>query len=109
MATDIRPPRAEAPGTVLRDIAWKTYLQLRDNPSNYHTRMSYLDGTLILMSPEYLHDRSRRRLAMVVDTVAWVHRIPHQGTATTTLRRKGATPRKGSRQGARLRILFPRE
>jgi Uma2 family endonuclease len=96
MATDIRTTRAAAQGTVLQGIAWKTYLRLRDNPHNYHTRMSYLDGTLILMSPEYIHDHNDRRLAMVVDMVAWVHRIPHQGTASTTLRRKGDRPRKGS-------------
>ena len=97
MATDIRPPRAdEAEGTVLRGIAWATYLRLRDNPHNYRTRMSYLDGTLILMSPEYIHDHRNRRLALVVDMVAWVHRIPHQGTGTTTLRRKEPGPRKGT-------------
>ena len=97
MATDIRPPRATAAeGTVLHGIAWTTYLRLRDNPHNYHTRMSYLDGTLILMSPEYIHDLSSRRLAQVIDMVTSALLIPCQGTATTTLRRKGATLRKGS-------------
>ena len=97
MATDIRPPHAaEAEGTVLRGIAWTTYLRLRDNPHNYRTRMSYLDGTLILMSPQYLHDHSSRRLALVVDMVTMALLIPCQGTATTTLRRQGVAPRKGT-------------
>ena len=97
MATDIQQPRAaEAEGTVLRGISWKTYLKLRDNENNYHVRMSYLDGTLILMSPEYLHDQDGWRLALVVDRVTEILRIPCQGTVTTTLRRKGPGPRKGT-------------
>jgi Uma2 family endonuclease len=103
MATDTRDQAQAAEvtalawdGVVLRGISWKTYLRLRDNPRNDGVRMSYLDGTLALMSPEYLHDHDSRRLAMVVDMVAEALRIPCQGTATTTLRRKGARPRKGS-------------
>src|SRR4051812_4904729 len=96
MATDTRTTGAADGATVLRGITWKTYLRLRDNPSNYRVRMSYLDGTLILMSPQFTHDNNSRRLALVVDMVAWVHRIPHLGTMTTTLRRKGPGPRKGT-------------
>ena len=98
MATDTRGRAAEAaePGTVLRGISWETYRRLRDNPRNYRVRMSYLDGTLILMSPEYVHDFDSRRLTLVVDMVTEALDIPIQGTATTTLRRKGDRPRKGS-------------
>jgi Uma2 family endonuclease len=98
MATDTRDQAAEAaePATVLRGISWKTYLTLRDNERNYHTRMTYIDGTLILMSPQHFHDSSSRKLAMVVDMVTEALRIPSHGTATTTLRRKGERPRKGS-------------
>jgi Uma2 family endonuclease len=98
MATDTRDRAAELAeqGTVLRGIAWKTYLKLRDNPYNYGTRMSYLDGTLILMSPQYIHDRDGLRLAMVVDRITEIFRIPCQGTATSTLRRKGEWRRKGA-------------
>ena len=97
MATDIQQPRAaEAEGTVLRGISWKTYLKLRDNENNYHTRMSYLDGTLILMSPQFIHDKVWRRFGLVIDMVTDAHRISHLGTATTTLRRKGPGPKKGT-------------
>jgi Uma2 family endonuclease len=90
------PTGAAGAGTILRNITWKTYVRLRDNAHNDHVRMSYLDGTLILMSPQYIHDRNGWQLAQVVDMVAWVHRIPSQGTMTTTLRRKGHGPRKGT-------------
>ncbi len=48
------------------------------------------------MSPQFIHDRNSLRLAMVVDRVTEMLRIPCQGTVTTTLRRKGDRPRKGS-------------
>ena len=100
MATDTRDRATDAdaagPGTVLRGISWKTYCRLRDNPHNYRIRMSYLDGTLILMSPEYVHDGNGRRLALIVDVVTEIFDIPILGTSTTTLRRKGDRPRKGS-------------
>jgi Uma2 family endonuclease len=97
MATDVRQTRAaEEPGTVLRGISWKTYLELRDNPNNYHIRMSYLDGTLILMSPQFIHDKYGRRFSLLIDMVTMALLIPVQGTATTTLRRQGPGPRKGT-------------
>jgi len=102
MATDTQPAEtaetAEAarPATVLHDISWKTYCRLRDNEANYGIRMTYLDGTLILMSPQHLHDSKSRKLAMIVDMVTEALRIPSHGTATTTFRRKGQRPRKGS-------------
>jgi Uma2 family endonuclease len=87
---------SQAEGAILRGITWKTYVKLRDNENNFHTRMSYLDGTLILMSPEYLHDRHGWKLALVVSEVTEALRIPCQGTATTTLRRPGPGPKKGT-------------
>jgi Uma2 family endonuclease len=97
MATDTRDQVESAEqGTILRGISWKTYCRLRDNPHNYRVRMSYLDGTLLLMSPECYHDGNGRRLAMIVDEVTEALNIPILGTATTTLRRKGDRPRKGS-------------
>ncbi len=108
MATDVRSPglAEEHQGTVLRGISWREYLRLRDNPENYHVRMSYLDGTLILMSPLYTHDNSGWKLGQVIDMVAWVHRVPHLGTATTTLRRKGPGPKKGTGKEPDLGFYF---
>ena len=107
MATDIRQTRvAEEPGTVLQGISWKTYLKLRDNPKNYHIRMSYLDGTLILMSPQFTHDKPGWRFGLVIDMVTWVHRIPRQGTGTTTLRRQGPGPKKGTGKEPDLGFYF---
>ena len=95
MATETRRART-ADGTVLRGVDWESYVKMRNHPGNGHLRMSYLDGTLILMSPAYFHDFYGRRLAMVVDQVTEALQIYVQGTATTTLRRKGGGRRKGS-------------
>jgi Uma2 family endonuclease len=97
MATDTRDRIDQAvQATVLHGITWKTYLKLRDNEHNYRIRMTYLDGTLILMSPQQIDDNSGWLLALVVSTVTEMLRIPCLGTMTTTLRRKGDRPRKGS-------------
>jgi Uma2 family endonuclease len=81
---------------VLRGLDWETYLRLRSYPGNGHLRMSYLDGTLTLVSPEYIHDRYGWRFALLLVEVCEVLGIPSQGTVSSTLRRKGPGPRKGS-------------
>jgi Uma2 family endonuclease len=95
MATQTRRTPA-ADRAVLRGVGWETYRKLRHQPRNGHLRMSYLDGTLILMSPQYLYDKDGWRLAILVSTVSEALDIPSQGTGTSTLRRQGPGPRKGS-------------
>ena len=95
MATGTSRPKV-APSNVLRGVDWETYNRLRDHPSNGHLRMSYLDGTLILVSPAYFHNFYGRRLALTIDLVTEAFQVLVQGTATTTLRRKGDGRRKGS-------------
>ena len=98
MAIDTRATRAAEgqAGTVLRGISWKEYLRLRDNPENYHVRMSYLDGTLILVSPQFIHDSYGWQFALMVVAVCEAVGIPSRCTVSTTLQRKGPGPRKGS-------------
>ncbi len=95
MATATRGTPADD-RAVLRGVDWDTYLALRDHPRNGHLRMSYLDGTLTLMSPGYIHDRSGWKLAILVSSVTEALDIPAQGTATSTLRRRGPGPRGGA-------------
>jgi Uma2 family endonuclease len=95
MSTEIRrekPARTD----ILRGVDWQTYNQLRDHPGNAHLRLSYLDGTLILMSPELIHDRYGRRIALVIDEATEVWGIFVEGIATTTLRRKSAGRKQGT-------------
>jgi Uma2 family endonuclease len=109
MATDTQATpttQAEAPGIVLQGISWKMYLKLRDNPENYRVRMNYLDGTLTIMSPQYAHENSGWMFGLVIDMVTWVHKIPRRGAGSTTLRHRGAGPRKGTGKEPDLSFYF---
>ena len=69
---------------------------LRAPEENNHIRMDYLDGTLTIMSPGYLHDFFADRVGVLIRAVAEVFDIPLAGARTTTLRRSGERPRKGA-------------
>jgi Uma2 family endonuclease len=89
-ATTIEPMRI-----ILEGVPWAAYKALRDAPQNNHIRMTYLDGTLELMSPEYIHDKGADRLAELVRAVARTFDVTYLCAATTTLRRR----RRGSLSG----------
>jgi Uma2 family endonuclease len=97
MATDVEHVVNTSGAVVLRDITWGTYLKLRDNSANDSVRMTYLDGTLYLMSPEYIHEFEIGRLALLIRFVSKSLGLTIKGAGSTTLkcdqksqRRKGA-------------------
>jgi Uma2 family endonuclease len=98
MATVTIPDLAqEADGIVtLQGVDWETYCKLRDEESNNHLRMTYLDGNLTIMSPQYRHDGNSRRIFLLVTTVAGAWEIDYMPIGTTTLRRTGHTRKKGA-------------
>jgi Uma2 family endonuclease len=81
---------------LMRGVPWAVYKALRGLPANYHIRMTYLDGTLELMSPEFVHDRGAVQLDRLVEAVAWAFGIGFLCAATTTLRRRRRRPRSGA-------------
>jgi Uma2 family endonuclease len=95
MATETVRPRA-LPSNVLRGVDWKTYLRLRNHPGNGHLRMSYLEGTLILVSPEFIHFRYGRRMAMMISEMGEALEIPLLSLCSPSLQRVGSDSRKGS-------------
>ena len=96
MATTQKPDTISEPmRIILRGVPWAAYKALRDVPANNHIRMTYLDGTLELMSPEYVHDRGARRLDILVCEVASAFGVNYEGIGTTTLRRRRRRPLKG--------------
>jgi Uma2 family endonuclease len=95
MASTISQPLS-SDGQILRDVEWEEYCRLRDDPSNDHLRMTYLDGTLTIISPQARHDRSSRSLLYVVTAVVRAWRIVFLAVGTTTLRRKGRARLKGA-------------
>lgn len=94
MATDLLSEAVVGEGVLLRGVAWETYLDLRDNPENRRIRMTYLDGTLILMSPDTIHEEGADLLGVLIRAVAKGLGVQVKGTRSTTLRlgraRRGA-------------------
>jgi Uma2 family endonuclease len=89
MSTTQKPVTTTEPmRIILHGVSWAAYKALRDVPANNHIRMTYLDGTLELMSPEYVHNKGARYLDILVCEVADAFDVLYQGIGTTTLRRR---------------------
>jgi Uma2 family endonuclease len=82
--------------TVLRRVPFETYVRLRDEPTNGHLRMAFHDGTLEIMSPEYIHEVPSRRLGLLIAILAGELGLPCTGSASTTFRRRRGGVFKGS-------------
>jgi Uma2 family endonuclease len=76
-------------------VDWETYCKLRDEESGNHIRMEYLDGTLTLMSPGFVHEGDSHILGLLLIGVTSGLSLEIKGLRTTTLRR-GKAPRKGT-------------
>ncbi len=87
----IRIPAA----TVLRGVSYDEYVRLRADRGNAHLRMTFHDGTLKLMSPEFIHEVPSHRLGIFVTILAGELEIPCTGAASTTFRRRGDRPGGG--------------
>ncbi len=81
---------------VLYDIAWSTYLDLRDNPENYHLRMTYDEGILEIMSPSLRHGGYARFIDLIIGVWTEELNIPIRGLRDMTCKRadrkKGLEP-----------------
>jgi Uma2 family endonuclease len=97
---------AEPMRIVLRDVPWATYRTLRDTPANGPIRMTYLDGTLELMSPEFLHEKGAERIGFLVRAVARAFGVTYQSAGSTTLRRRRRSPLKGHAREADASFYF---
>lgn len=73
--------------TVLRGIPYDVYSMVRDNPDNDGHRMTYVNGTLEIMSPEFRHEGGGRRLALIVGACASVFKMKCVGARSTTFKR----------------------
>lgn len=86
---------AEPMRIILRHVPWAAYRLLRDASANDGIRMTYLDGTLELMSPEFAHEKGAGRISMVVRAVARAFGVTYQSAGSTTFRRRRRRPLKG--------------
>lgn len=82
---DASPPRDRI---VLNNISWETYEALLNDLQEEHVLLTYDDGTLEIMAPSPLHDRSARLLGRLICTYTEVRNIPIASFGGTTWRRK---------------------
>jgi Uma2 family endonuclease len=73
----------------LHGVSYDFYAEVRRAPGNRRLRMTYHDGTLEIMSPQYRHEKYSRRIGLIVLAVTAVLEIPCQGTGSTTFSRRG--------------------
>jgi Uma2 family endonuclease len=81
--------------TRLRGVNYDVYVQLRDAWGNRHLRMTYFDGVLEIMSPEFRHEKPSRRFAFLVAAYAAAFEVDFEPAGSTTFRRGIPQRKKG--------------
>src|SRR4051794_34359672 len=81
--------------TVLRGVSYGLYVRLRDEPDNRHLRMTYYDGTLEIMSPEYIHEHPSFRFGLLFAVLCEELNITCEASGSTTFRRGEPRRKKG--------------
>lgn len=81
---------------LLYGVSWKEYVVLRDLMDGPHLRMTYVRGTLELMSPSPEHELWKTNIARLVELYAHIRRIDLYGYGSTTFlkeaKERGAEP-----------------
>ncbi|MEM6365475.1 MAG: Uma2 family endonuclease [Planctomycetota bacterium] len=77
--------------TVLRNIAWQTFLDLAEQREGSVPRMTYDRGELELMSPRRQHEELGCFIGRLVETFTEVHDIDIRSVASTTFKRHDLT------------------
>jgi Uma2 family endonuclease len=81
--------RAEEARFVLRGVPWWTYVALRDALDDHSgLKLTYLEGTLELMSPSRLHEDTKKTIARLLEAWAVERRVDLRGFGSTTFRRE---------------------
>lgn len=82
-----RPPDADA-RVLVHGVSWAQYEAIRaatDHVAGLH--LTYIEGTLEIMSPSSRHERIKTLLARLVETWAEEHDLQFTGFGSTTYRR----------------------
>ncbi len=86
MAT-VSPVLKEA-RNVLYEVAWHTYMELREIPENYHLRMTYDQGALEIVSPSPRHEKYARYIDYIIGIWTEELNIPICGLRQMTCKRE---------------------
>ncbi len=82
---------------ITNGVDWQTYeVLLAKLEDNSHYRVTYLDGSLEIVSPSFRHEKIKKRLATLLELYLLKKQIKHTPMGSTTLRnrlkRAGAEP-----------------
>jgi Uma2 family endonuclease len=74
---------------ILHGVSWGRYVLIRelldDQPG---LRMTYLEGTLEIMTPSREHEREKKLIARLIEAWAFKRRVPLNGYGSTTFRKE---------------------
>lgn len=88
-ASPFVPPRVDDAGVdrrfMLYNVAWDAYEQLRDSLGN-GLRLTYLEGTLELMSPSFAHEDVKTLIARLLEAWAEERGVDLNGYGNVTLK-----------------------
>jgi len=77
------------------NVSWDEYVKARDSDEE-GPRMTFDNGTLIVMSPQYIHEGGAELLSAIVRAVAEAFAVDFASARSTTFRRAGNGPQIGS-------------
>lgn len=88
--TILETSQTDDPRVVLDGVSWETYERLLEDVGDGHTRLTYDDGRLEIISPpsgnrEYI----KKSLARIIETYAFEMKISVAGYGSTTLTSRG--------------------
>jgi Uma2 family endonuclease len=73
---------------LLTNVPWSTYVVLRDTVDSAGVRMTYLRGSLEIMSPSREHEVDTKQIARLLELFCLERDIPLYGYRSTTFRRE---------------------
>jgi Uma2 family endonuclease len=73
---------------VMYGVPWSTYVVLRDSCDHAGLKMTYLRGTLELMSPSMLHEDAKKIIARLIEVWAMEHDFDLRGFGGATFRKE---------------------
>ncbi len=71
---------------VLTNVAWDVYQRLASEAGRAGTRFTYDQGVLEIMSPSREHERVKRRVGRMIETITEELDIPIDSAGSTTLK-----------------------
>jgi Uma2 family endonuclease len=80
------PTAAEEQRILLHGVSWQTYVSLRDTHESRHLRMTYLKGSLEIMSTSRRHEVESAMIARLLELFCLERGIPLFGYLRTTWR-----------------------